>query len=107
MLARRLPGLLPELDHDDALIVTKVHSAAGLPLPPDGLVSAPPLRAPHHTASLVALVGGGSGWLRPGEVSLAHGGMLLMDEMAEMLDDNWDLLDRVTGGVENIFALPR
>ena len=92
MLARRLPGLLPELDHDDALVATKVHSAAGLPLPPEGLVSAPPLRAPHHTASLVALVGGGSGWLRPGEVSLAHGGMLLMDEMAEFAPTALDAL---------------
>src|SRR5439155_10992390 len=51
MLARRLPGLLPPLDHADALMATRVHSAAGLALPPDGLVTAPPLRSPHHTAS--------------------------------------------------------
>ena len=83
MLGRRLPSLLPPLDHADALVATRVHSAAGLPLPHDGLVTTPPLRSPHHTASFVSLVGGGSGWLRPGEVSLAHGGVLLMDEMAE------------------------
>ncbi len=83
MLARRLPGLLPPLDGDDALDVTRIHSAAGVPLPPGGLVERPPFRAPHHGASAVALVGGGTAWLRPGEVSLAHAGVLFLDEMAE------------------------
>ena len=83
MLARRLPGLLPPLDADDALTVTRVHSAAGQALPPDGLVVRPPFRAPHHTSTVTSLVGGGSAWLRPGEVSLAHAGVLFLDEMAE------------------------
>ncbi|HEV2071817.1 MAG TPA: ATP-binding protein, partial [Acidimicrobiales bacterium] len=71
MLARRLPGLLPDLQAAEALEVTKVHSAAGLPLPPDGLLRRPPLRAPHHGASAVSLIGGGTAWMRPGEISLA------------------------------------
>jgi magnesium chelatase family protein len=83
MLARRLVGLLPPLDRHEALQVTRVHSAAGEALPADGLVRHPPFRAPHHTASMVALVGGGSGALRPGEVSLSHGGVLFLDELGE------------------------
>jgi magnesium chelatase family protein len=82
MLARRLPGLLPALDRDDALVATRIHSAAGLPLP-QGLVTRAPFRAPHHGASLVSLIGGGSGWMRPGEISLSHAGVLFMDEMGE------------------------
>jgi magnesium chelatase family protein len=84
MLARRLPGLLPPLDRHAALETTRVHSAAGLPLPPGGLVERPPFRSPHHTASVVALVGGGSGAMRPGEVSLAANGVLFLDELGEM-----------------------
>lgn len=83
MLARRLPGLLPPLEGDDALAATTVHSAAGLPLPSGGLVVRPPLRAPHHGASAVSLIGGGTAWMRPGEISMSHGGVLLLDEMAE------------------------
>jgi magnesium chelatase family protein len=83
MLARRLPGLLPDLDVAEALEVTKVHSAAGLPLPPSGLVRRPPLRAPHHGASAVALIGGGTAWMRPGEISLATRGVLFLDELGE------------------------
>lgn len=83
MLASRLPGLLPVLDRDRALEATMVISAAGVPLPPGGLVTRPPFRAPHHTASSAALVGGGSGAARPGEVSLAHAGALFLDEIAE------------------------
>jgi magnesium chelatase family protein len=60
-----------------------IHSAAGVGLPPNGLVTRPPLRAPHHTASLVAMVGGGTTAMRPGEASLAHRGVLLLDELAE------------------------
>jgi magnesium chelatase family protein len=71
MLAERLPGLLPPLTPAESLTVTRVHSAAGRPLPDGVLVSHPPFRAPHHSASLVALVGGGSWSLRPGEISLA------------------------------------
>jgi magnesium chelatase family protein len=83
MLATRLPGLLPPLGASAALDVTMVHSAAGVALPPGGLVQRAPLRAPHHTASIVAMVGGGTAAMRPGEVSLAHEGVLLLDEMAE------------------------
>ena len=83
MLASRLPGLLPRLDRSRALEATMVHSAAGALLPPGGLIQRPPFRAPHHTSSLVALVGGGSHTLRPGEISMAHCGVLFMDELAE------------------------
>jgi magnesium chelatase family protein len=83
MLARRLPGLLPDLAPEHALEATCIHSAAGLPLPPGGLVRRPPFRAPHHGASGVSLVGGGSGSMQPGEVSLAHRGVLFLDELGE------------------------
>jgi magnesium chelatase family protein len=72
MLARRLPGLLPALEGDDALAATRIHSAAAVALPPGGLIVRPPFRAPHHGASAVALIGGGSGYMRPGEISLSH-----------------------------------
>ena len=82
MMARRLPGILPPLSLDEALEVTAIHSVAGLLPPGAGLLTAPPFRAPHHTASDVALVGGGA-VPRPGEISLAHNGVLLLDETAE------------------------
>ncbi len=82
MLARRLPGLLPPLSFSDALTVTTIHSVAGLLPPGVGLLTTPPFRAPHHTCSDVALVGGG-GVPRPGELSLAHGGVLFLDELPE------------------------
>ena len=83
MLAARLPGLLPPLDRTQSLEATMIHSAAGVVLPPGGLVRTPPFRAPHHTSSRVALIGGGSSSLRPGEISMAHCGVLFMDELAE------------------------
>jgi magnesium chelatase family protein len=84
LLARRLPGLLPSLTPEEAVETTRVHSAAGMPLPADGLIRRPPFRAPHHGASAVALVGGGSGgMLRPGEISLAANGVLFLDELGE------------------------
>ena len=83
MLAQRLPGLLPALRPDVALEATRVHSAAGELLAGSGLLDQPPFRAPHHGVSMVALVGGGSHVLRPGEISLAHGGVLFLDELAE------------------------
>jgi magnesium chelatase family protein len=83
MLASRLPGLLPDLEPDSALEVTCIHSAAGLRLPPGGLVRRPPFRAPHHGASSVSLIGGGSHAMRPGEISAAHQGVLFMDELGE------------------------
>lgn len=82
MLASRLPGLLPDLDRTSALEVSRIHSAAGRSLH-RGLIRRPPLRAPHHTATMVSLIGGGTDAMRPGEVSLAHGGVLFMDELAE------------------------
>jgi magnesium chelatase family protein len=82
MLARRLPGLLPPLQPDEALAVTTVHSIAGLLPSGAGLMRRRPFRAPHHTCSDIALVGGGS-IPRPGELSLAHTGVLFLDEMPE------------------------
>ena len=83
MLARRLVALLPPLSLAEALEVTRVHSAAGLPAPETGIVWDPPLRAPHHGASTVSLVGGGTATMRPGEISLATYGVLFLDEMGE------------------------
>ena len=83
MLALRLPGLLPTLQPEEAVEVTRIHSAAGLALPAGGLVTHPPLRAPHHSASAVSLLGGGTHGMRPGEISCAHRGVLFLDELAE------------------------
>ena len=82
MLARRLPGILPPLSFDESIEVTTIHSVAGQLRPGVGLITERPFRAPHHTISDVALVGGGS-VPRPGEVSLAHHGVLFLDEMPE------------------------
>ena len=82
MLARRLPGILPPLTFDEALEVTAVHSVAGLLPRGAGLLADRPFRAPHHTISDIALIGGGT-QARPGEVSLAHHGVLFLDEMLE------------------------
>src|ERR671929_1064345 len=80
MLARRLPGILPPLTREESIEVTKVHSAAG---EGDGtLARSRPFRAPHHTISTSGLAGGGSN-PRPGEVSLAHHGVLFLDEFPE------------------------
>ena len=78
MLARRLPGLLPDLDEQSALEATAIHSVMGR-LSPRPLLRRPPFVAPHHDASMAALVGG-SGTPRPGAVSLAHRGVLFLDE---------------------------
>lgn len=82
MLARRLPGILPRLGDDAALEVTRIHSVAGLLPAGAGLIRTPPFRAPHHTASTASVVGGGA-TPRPGEVTLAHLGVLLLDELPE------------------------
>ncbi|WP_272977050.1 YifB family Mg chelatase-like AAA ATPase [Deinococcus geothermalis] len=82
MLARRAPGLLPPLTREEALEVTRIHSAAGLLTARSGLMGHPPYRAPHHTVSDAGLIGGGS-VPRPGEVSLAHRGILFLDEFPE------------------------
>ncbi len=81
MLARRLATIMPSLTDVEALDVTRVHSAAGRASA--GLVRRPPFRSPHHTASVAALVGGGSGRPNPGEVTLAHHGILFLDELGE------------------------
>jgi magnesium chelatase family protein len=83
MLAERLPGLLPSLDEQGALEVTAVHSIAGSLPPGAPLLTRPPFEAPHHSASMAALVGGGSGQIRPGAVCRAHRGVLFMDEAPE------------------------
>ena len=82
MLAQRIVGLLPDLSADDALALAAIRSVAGR-LAADGLSRVPPLVAPHHSTSMAALVGGGSGIAKPGAVSLAHRGVLFMDEAPE------------------------
>jgi magnesium chelatase family protein len=91
MLARRLPGLLPPLERAEALEVTRLHSVAGLLEQQDGLISRRPFRSPHHSCSGAALIGGGS-LPMPGELSLAHHGVLFLDELAEFRRDILDLL---------------
>lgn len=82
MMARCLPGILPDMTLEEALEVTRIHSAAGELAAGSGLMLERPFRAPHHTVSAVALVGGGSK-ARPGEISLAHQGVLFLDELPE------------------------
>ena len=84
MLAQRLPGLLPPLSESEALEVTAIHSVAGLLSGSTPLITRPPFVAPHHTSSVAAMVGGGSGLARPGAVSRAHRGVLFLDECAEI-----------------------
>jgi magnesium chelatase family protein len=109
MLARRLAGILPPLEEQAALEVTRIHSVAGLVDPDHPLIGYPPFRAPHHSASTAAIVGGGPR-LRPGEASLAHRGVLLLDELAEFqrpalealrqpLEDGEILVARAAGSV--------
>ena len=82
MLAKRVPSILPDMNFDEMIETTKIHSIAGT-LRNDGLVTQRPFRAPHHTVTAVGLGGGGSGSIRPGEVSLAHNGVLFLDELPE------------------------
>ncbi len=91
MLARRLAGILPPLTREEAVDVTRVWNAAGLQSAQAGLATDRPFRAPHHTASRAALVGGGA-TLRPGEVSLAHRGVLFLDELPEFSRDALEAL---------------
>jgi magnesium chelatase family protein len=92
MLAARLPGLLPKLDYEAALEVTAVHSVAGVLPAQCPLITRPPFRDPHHTTTVAALVGGGSGMARPGQASLAHQGVLFLDEAPEFASGVLDAL---------------
>ncbi|MBQ1507425.1 MAG: YifB family Mg chelatase-like AAA ATPase, partial [Ruminococcus sp.] len=82
MLAKRVPSILPDMTFDEMIETTKIHSIAGS-LSRDGLVTTRPFRSPHHTVTPVGLGGGGSGMIKPGEVSLAHNGVLFLDELPE------------------------
>jgi magnesium chelatase family protein len=111
MLARRLPTILPELAREESLEATQLHSVAGLLGSSRGLLRARPFRAPHHSVSTVGLLGGGSTYVRPGEVSLAHHGVLFLDELTEYrrdaveglrqpLEDGRVVITRAVGSVE-------
>jgi magnesium chelatase family protein len=104
MIARRMPGILPPLSVDEAIEVTAAHSVAGLLPKGAGLLTARPFRAPHHSASSVALIGGGA-QPRPGEVTLAHHGVLFLDEMLEFDRCVLDLLRQPLE--EGVVALAR
>jgi len=93
-LARRVPSILPPLTHNEALDVTAIHSVAGLLSSNRGLLSVRPFRAPHHTVSTVGLLGGGDP-ARPGEVTLAHHGVLFLDELVEFRTGTLDALRQV------------
>jgi magnesium chelatase family protein len=91
MLARRLPTILPRLSLEESIVTTKIHSVAGLLPAGGGLLARRPFRAPHHTISTAGLAGGGS-YPRPGEVSLAHHGVLFLDELSEFRRDTLEVL---------------
>lgn len=92
MLAKRLAGILPPLTFEEAIETTKIHSIAGVLSPGCGLLHQRPFRAPHHTISDAGLIGGGIGMPRPGEVSLAHNGVLFLDELPEFPRDVLEML---------------
>jgi magnesium chelatase family protein len=92
MLAKHLAGVLPLLSFAEAIETTKVHSIAGILPSGEGLLRERPFRAPHHSISDAGLIGGGSGMPRPGEVSLAHNGVVFLDEFPEFPRNVLDLL---------------
>ncbi len=98
MIAERLPTIMPSLEPTAALEVSAIHSVAGTLQPGQPLVIAPPFCAPHHTATKAAIVGGGSGIIRPGAASLAHHGCLFLDEAPEF---NRDVLDALRQPLES------
>lgn len=97
MLARRLPGILPSMSPEESLEVTRVHSVAGLVPAGASLIRERPFRTPHHNVSLAGMVGGGTGLARPGEASLAHLGVLFLDEIALFRPE---VLDALRGPLE-------
>jgi magnesium chelatase family protein len=107
MLAERLPTILPELEPAAALEVTSIHSVAGALPAGAALIKTPPFCAPHHTASKAAIVGGGSGMLRPGAASLAHRGVLFLDEAPEFNRDVLDALRQPLEAGEVVIARAR
>ena len=104
MLAERLPTILPDLDTAAALEVTSIYSVAGHLPPGTGLMTSPPFCAPHHTASMAAMVGGGSGVIRPGAASLAHLGILFLDEAPEFHRNVLDALRQPLESGEVVIA---
>ena len=91
MLAKRLPGILPPLERQESVEATKIYSVAGLLPSGSGLIGQRPFRSPHHSTSAAALAGGGASF-RPGEVSLAHGGVLFLDELPEFSRESLEVL---------------
>ncbi|OQX85152.1 MAG: magnesium chelatase [Candidatus Omnitrophica bacterium 4484_70.2] len=110
MLAQRIPTILPDMEFEEILEVTKIYSIAGLLNKENPLIKTRPFRNPHHTSSSIALVGGGTN-IRPGEISLAHNGVLFLDELPEFsrdslealrqpLEDGWVVISRATRHVK-------
>lgn len=102
MLAKRIPSILPPIEFEESLETTKIHSVAGLVTPEMPIITKRPFRSPHHTTSPAGIVGGGT-ILRPGEISLAHNGVLFFDEMAEFSRKTLDNLRQpLEDGVINV-----
>jgi magnesium chelatase family protein len=106
LIAKALPGILPRMGIDEALEVTKIYSVAGMLPPETPLVRARPFRSPHHTISYAGLVGGGQ-WPRPGEISLAHRGVLFLDELPEFGERLIEVLRQPLEGVPREVSISR